>query len=432
LVLLLAVAPAGWSQSCVLAEQVKQGDCFHYGIDMKLEGEMRFSDKVAPVKLAASARHAYPERVLTAEGALVQKAARIYQEARAGIERGSHKAESTLRPARKLVAAQRYKDQALVYSPAGPLYRAELELLGDHFDTLYLAGLLPGKSVKVGDTWKVGNSVTQALCGLEGMTENKLEGKLEKVADDVATFSVSGTAAGVENGALVKIRVDATATFDVKASRLTGVAWKQKDDRTQGPVSPASTSQTQVTLTRKVIEQPKELDDTSLVSVPTGYVPPAHMTNIELRDEKGRYALVHTRDWQLTAVTEDHAVLRLMDRGDFVAQVSVTPWEKARKGEHLSPEKFKAAMAETSEWRPEKELQANEIPSAEGKYIYRLSVQGQLQGLAVLQNFYLVAAPTGEQVVLTFTLTPKQADKLGARDISLAASIDVPAPAEKK
>jgi hypothetical protein len=52
--------------------------------------------------------------------------------------------------------------------------------------------------------------------------------------------------------------------------------------------------------------------------------------------------------------------------------------------------------------------------------------------VAVLQNFYLVAAPTGEQVVLTFTLTAKQADKLGARDLSLAGSIEVPAAVEKK
>lgn len=80
------------------------------------------------------------------------------------------------------------------------LYRPELELLADHFNTLALVGVLPGKAVKVGETWKVANSVTQALCSLEGMTENKLTGKVDKVTADTATFSISGTAAGVENG----------------------------------------------------------------------------------------------------------------------------------------------------------------------------------------------------------------------------------------
>jgi hypothetical protein len=47
--------------------------------------------------------------------------------------------------------------------------------------------------------------------------------------------------------------------------------------------------------------------------------------------------------------------------------------------------------------------------------------------MAVMQNFYLVAAPTGEQLVLAFTMTPKKADKLGARDLSLVTSVEVPA-----
>ena len=124
--------------------------------------------------------------------------------------------------------------------------------------------------------------------------------------------------------------------------------------------------------------------------------------------------------------------MRLLDRGDYVAQVTVTPWTKAKKGEHLTPEQFKKAVNETSGWKPEKELQAGEIPATDGRYAYRFSVQGQLDGVAVMQNFFLIAAPTGEQVVLTFTLPPKMADKLGARDMSMAASIEVPGVEEKK
>ena len=51
--------------------------------------------------------------------------------------------------------------------------------------------------------------------------------------------------------------------------------------------------------------------------------------------------------------------------------------------------------------------------------------QGQLDGVAVVQNFYLVAAPGGEQVVVAVTMTPKQADKLGARDLTLVGSLEL-------
>jgi hypothetical protein len=83
-------------------------------------------------------------------------------------------------------------------------------------------------------------------------------------------------------------------------------------------------------------------------------------------------------------------------------------------------------MAETPGWELEKELQAGEVPGERDRWIYRVSAIGQMDGVQVLQNFYLVAGPAGQQVVLVFTMTPKQAEKLGSRDLSLAGSIEFP------
>ncbi len=428
----LAAASAGWGQTA-LTEVVKPGDCFRYDISMKLTGEMRFrkDSGTVPVKLVANATHSYPERVLNASGSIVEKAARVYESAKVSITRGTDRSESTLRPGRKLIVAEWQKGQRMVYSPAGALMRNELDLVSEHFDTLAVAGILPGKAVKVGETWKLANMEAQALCGLEGMTEQKIEGTLDKVVGEEATLTLAGIASGVEQGAMVKATVKATAIFDTKLGRVTKLDWRQKSDRDQGPVSPASTMEIEISVTRKAIPVPAELNDVALVSVPRDTAPTGAMVNLEYRDPKGRFNLIHTRDWHFTAFTGDHTVLRLLDRGDYVAQVTVTPWTKAKKGEHLTPEQFKTAMNGTSGWKPEKELQANEIPSTDGRYVYRFSVQGQLEEVAVLQNFFLIAAPNGEQVVLTFTLPPKMADKLGARDLSMAASIEVPGEEKK-
>ena len=51
--------------------------------------------------------------------------------------------------------------------------------------------------------------------------------------------------------------------------------------------------------------------------------------HLEYRDPKGRFELLHAREWQMVSQTEDHAVLRLLERGDFVAQVTVTSWTSA-------------------------------------------------------------------------------------------------------
>ena len=110
-----------------------------------------------------------------------------------------------------------------------------------------------------------------------------------------------------------------------------------------------------------------------------------------------------------------------------MAQVTITPWSQARPGEHLSGDVFQQQMSKVPGWEPTDVLQVGEVPADGGRWIYRVAALGQLEGAKVLQNFYLVAGPGGEQVVLAFTMTQAQAEKLAARDLALAASIDFPA-----
>jgi hypothetical protein len=299
-------------------------------------------------------------------------------------------------------------------------------LTSEHFDTLALPGLLPGRSVSVGDTWKVPNGIAQALCNFEGLTEQDLSCKLDEVKDQVARISVKGSATGIDLGALAKLSVDATYQYDLNSKRITHLEWKQKDERDQGPASPATSVQTTVVLTRTAIEKPAVLSDVALVSVPERAEPPMPLTQLEYRDARDRFDLLYGREWQIVSQGNEHVVMRLLERGDFVSQVTITPWTMAEKGKHLSPEEFRQAMAETPGWEPEDELQAGEVPAEKGRWIYRISTLGELDGAKVMQNFYLVAGPDGQQVVLSFTMAPKQADRLGSRDLSMAANLDFP------
>jgi hypothetical protein len=428
--LLLALTPAGRAQTCTLREMPQAGECFKIQLRMKLTGEMRLrkDDKVAPLKLEATAAHEYPERIMVvAADGFVQKTARLYETAEASITVGSEQSVRKLRADRRLFVAQRYKDQGLVYSPAGTLTREELDLTAGHFDSSAVAGVLPGKDMTVGETWKVPANVVQALCNFEGLTEHTLEGKLEAVTADMAKFSLKGTATGIDLGAIAKLKIEAQGKFDVKAKRLIGLEWVQKDERDQGPVSPVTVVESATFLQRQLIEQPAALSDVALVSVPQDWTPPAPMTQLDYRDSQGRYSFLYPREWHVTAQPKDQLVMRCMDRGDFVAQVTLTPWKKAEKGQHMKPEEFKQAMNDMVGWEPDKELQSGEVPAENGRWVYRYSASGKLDGVMAVQNFYLVATPQGEQMIVVFTMTPKQVDKLGARDLSFVGSLEIPA-----
>jgi hypothetical protein len=424
----LAAAGTGAAQTYELVESPQAGDCAHLHLDMTLTGEMRVTKgvQVVPLKMTATATHDFPERVLAAgpNGAL-RKTARAYETAKAAITIGGDKSERGLRADRKLLVAQLDKGQALVYCPAGPLTPEELELAGEHFNTLALAGLLPGRAVKVGETWKVANDLAQALCGFEGLTAQDLTCKLDEVAGQAARVSVSGTAGGIDLGALVKVTVQATYQYDLAAHHLVRLEWKQKDERDQGPASPAATLEATTTLTRATIPQPASLSDVALISVPDGFEPPATMTQLTLHhDGRAPFDLAYAREWQLVGQTRERVVLRLMDRGDFVAQATVTPWESAAAAKHLAPDAFREAMAKTPGWEQEEVVQEGEIPAENGYWVYRVSAPGKMDGLKVVQTFYLVAGPKGQQVVLAFTMTPAQAEKLGARDLALVQGLE--------
>jgi hypothetical protein len=431
---LLVGAGLATAQTYPLAETIKAGDCFRVRLEMDLSGEIKVNrnGKAMSLSLTAKGTHEFPERVLTVgDRGLIEKSARFYETATATIRVEKDVETKSLRKERRLVVAQRPKDQALTYSPGGPLTRGELELVGDHFDTLCVTGLLPGKEVAVGDTWKVHNSAAQCLCRFEGLTDQDLTCKLEEIKDGMASVSVSGSANGIELGAMVKLKIDARYHFDLEAKRLTWLEWKQTDTRDQGPANPASTATSTTTLTRKPIERPDTLADVALVSVPQDFKVPENLLVVEYRHPKGKFELNHAREWQVVGELQERLILRLMERGDFVAQATITPWTPAEKGKHQSPDDFKAALADTPGWDAEKELQSGEVPSvSDGYWIYRVSQMGKMEGVAVLQNFYLVAGPNGDQVVVAVTLTPKKAEQLGGRDLSLAGSIEL--PAEKK
>jgi hypothetical protein len=409
-----AEAPAAYT----LAEKPAVGECFRVGIDMTLTGELRVvvEGKPAPLRLSATARHAYHERLLAD-----QKAARYYETATMTDSNSTRE----LRPDRRLMVARRADDALTCFSPAGPLTRDELELVAEHFDSLAVTGLLPGKEVAAGGTWKIENATAQAACQFEALVKHDLTGKLIEVKDGAAWFEVAGTAEGIDLGAPVTMTVTAKGKFDLLTKRLVRVEWKQKEKRGNGPASPESESVVAVTLTREPAEKPKELADVALVGVPGGETP-AELLLLTHPEAKGRFTLTHGREWHRTGGEGNQTIFRLLDRGEFVAQATFTVWDSAEPGKHISPTEFEQTMANTPGWEVEEVLEKSEAPADGGKWVYRVPARGNMDGVPVVQNFFVVAAPSGAQVVVAFTMKPGSVPKIGSRDIGLVGGIEFP------
>jgi hypothetical protein len=436
---ILMLAAGVQAQTYTLAEDPLIDSYFKVELDMKLTGVIKVRQERAnpnpkqkdpyeerTLKQIATAKHVFQERILEASKAgLVDKSARLYQTAQAEFVIDKDKTEHTLHAKRRFMIAHRIKDQAFVYCPDGILTPEEQELT-EHFDTMGLPGLLPGRAVKVGETWKPANAAVQTLLDLDGLVSQDLTCKLTKVEKDVAHLSVTGTASGIALGASVKTKVVAFCQFDLKAKRLTALSWKQNDEREQGPVSPAFQAEIVTNMKRTPIEAVEDLDDVRLIKVePT---PPKPLTRILFAEPQGRYELVYEREWHMVGRSEQQVVLRLMDRGDFVAQLTITPWKRAEPGKHIAEDEFKDAMSKTPGWEQEDEPETGKvIPDPRpGFWIYEIAASGTLNGTKAVQYFYMVAGPQGDQVLMTFTMSPSQAAKLNTRDLPIVRGLSFP------
>ncbi|MDB5313262.1 MAG: hypothetical protein JWO38_7464 [Gemmataceae bacterium] len=425
LALLLVSSPA-FAQPVNLTETPMVGDCSRYTVELTVTGHLIVTQEGAKqqIKLDAKARHRFAERALAVADGLPSRSARYYDEAATSAVVGGDKVDHALPADRRLIIAHRNPDGPFCFSPAGPVTRDELDLVTEHFDPRCLAGLLPGKMVAVGDTWAVTNPAAQTAGLFDGLVKNQLTGKLVGVKDGVATFTVTGTAEGIEHGAKVGMTVSATGQFHLASMRVVEIAWKQSDDRDQGPVSPASKLEAVVTVRRELLPQlPKELAEPALAGVP-GADPPALLTHLRHADPKGRYQLVYPRDWHVTGQTDTHLVFRLVDRGEFVAQATVTVWKKAEPGKHVPADEFKKAVAESPGWVAVRVLEEGEIPTDGGRWLYRLTAEGKMEDLPVVQSFHLLAGPQGDQVVVTVAMKPEKLKAVGTRDVGLVNAIE--------
>jgi len=427
---LLAIIEVAQAQTILLGETPLPKSCFRNDLSMELTGKFTVQQEGKSITLrqTASARHEFLERILEAKDHLAEKSARLYQGATAIITIDSDVAKRGFQPGHTLMIAQRTHNQLLTYCPQGLLTEEEKELT-EHFDTLALPGLLPGKEVAKGASWIIPTNVVLSLCDLDGLVSGTLNGKLTDIQGDVATGTVEGIVKGIGMGAQVTMEIKARYAFELKEKRIIAVEWKQHDERLQGPVNPALTADVTYKLKRTPIIEPNELSEIALVKALA--VAPDKMSLITYRDPKNRFEFQYGRNWHMVGQEEKYLVLRLLtERGDFVAQVTFTPYKKETPGNMMDIDDFAQLMGQAPTWEQEEVLLEKnakvDVSGDSGLKVYRVGATGKLAGVPAIQYFHLVTGSRGDQLIVTFTMDPKQAPNLSPHDLNLIRSITFP------
>jgi hypothetical protein len=385
---------------------------------IEVEGKLKLNAdghevKHLPLKVHADLQ--YSERVVSSarqwsEARLI----RSYRTAEAKIRLNESELASDLRPERRLIAVESSGKGASLYSPDGPLTREELELISTPASGLAVEALLPPKPQRTGDHWPLADATVARLLGLEAVSQQDMTCTLDSVKDNVAIVSLAGKVTGAVGGVSSDIELKGKLNFDLKQRAVTWLTLAYKENRAIGHAQPGFDVLTTVRMIFAPAKAVEELSDKALARLSSKTE--ASQTLIELNSEEAGFQLIHDRRWSVMLERHDLTVMRLIDRGDIIAQCNITPLPSLGKDEQLTLEGFQEDVKRVLGKNFEEIVEASEETSDTGLSLLRVLVAGKAGDLPIQWTYYHLSDDHSHRASLVFTIESSLLDRFPTID----------------
>jgi uncharacterized protein YjeT (DUF2065 family) len=149
--------------------------------------------------------------------------------------------------------------------------------------------------------------------------------------------------------------------------------------------------------------------------------PQAGQTLLELPLPAAGIELTHDRRWRVMTEEHDTTVLRLVDRGDLVAQCNLSPRPALAQSEQLTLEGFQDDVRRALGKNAEQMVEASEEVSDAGLRILRVLVAGKTGELPIQWTYYHLSNDAGRRAALVFTMEGSLAERYPQIDRELVA-----------
>jgi len=368
----------------------------------KAKGEKAKGEDVQHLPIKVDADLVYAERALVAPQWAAATLVRSYASAQAQIRLNHSDITSPLRADRRLVAVDSSGAQSVLFSPPGPLQREELELLEAPASKLVVETLLPTQKMKIGQSWTLSEAAVVRLLALDGANQQDLSCTLEAVKDNLATVSLAGKVAGAVGGVSSDVELKGKLNFDLRRRAITWLTLAYRENRAIGHAQPGFEALVTLRLVLAPAQPVAELSDSALAGLPLKAT--SGQTLIELKSEGGGFQIAHDRRWSIILERSDLTVLRLIDRGDLIAQCNISPRPPLGQNERLTLEEFQGDVQKALGKNFEQIAEASEEAGESGLKILRVVVTGKAGELPIQWTYYHVADGKGRRAALVFTI----------------------------
>jgi hypothetical protein len=431
---LVLAAETGTKHSLKSRHQV--GETTRVEFALQVGGDLKFvtEGKTKDIPMSVIANLRYDEQWLSLDRVgHPNRSLRYYDDTRAVIKVDQGGQKPTLDPSHRLIAVDKPADAPpILYCPTAPLTREELDLIETPGTSLLVDELLPADPVAFGDTWKLADDTLAGLLCLDAVSWSEVTSVLGEIKDGVAEIAAAGTVNGAVGGIATEIELKAKYRFDLARHRVVFLAMLVKEKRAVGHVGPGLDTVAKLIVTMKPIEASQYLTPQVVARASAKIAP--ELTQLSHAAMSGEYQFRYDRRWQLTSDDKKLTVLRLLDRGELVAQcnISLLPGDKKTP---VTLAEFQRDVQTSLGKSFAQFTSAGESTSDSGDTVLRVVARGTVSELPIEWIYYLIQQPGGKRVTLAFTYEQDLGERFAQADRQLVRQLrftDPPAPTAAK
>jgi hypothetical protein len=410
------------------------GDLTRVTAKLEVRGDLKSQSKGAETKtpLTVVGDLRYDERLLAWGREIIDesRAVRYFAQADAHIAvNGQALPDRTLDEGKRLVVAQVLRGRASLFAPRDMLTRDDLDLMTLPGNTLAVDRLLPDEAVAVGETWKPSADAVTLVCDLDEADSVEVEAKLTAMSDADARGEMAGTIEGRVDGVKTKVTLSAKFTFDRVRGRISWLAMSLNEERAAGSISPGVEATSRLQLRIDPLDESAPLAANQLAGVSLEAGPTSMM--LFHRSAAGHFTLAHDRRWHVVTDIEHVTVMRMIEDGELIAQVNVTPLARQQSGKAITLEAFQADVGKVLGQSLAGIVKAGEKMSDQDYRVCRVEAMGKVNDLDIQWIYYHVTDKEGRGAAFAFTLDSKLAERFAGEEESLVASLQLLDPTTK-
>lgn len=420
------VRAAGTLGAIKLVPSLESGSLRRFTAVVEAEGTLKMNPdgrKVTTAPMKVMANLSFEEKVLAAEASKPKQVVRYYTEGKANIKVDKNGFKNELREDFRTMCVSLSDESATLFSPLGPMTRDELELLKLPGDPIAWHALLPAGTVSPGDSWKIADSALAVLLGVEVVTSSDVNAKLISVDAKLAMLELEGTVTGAVGGVAAEFDLKAKYNFDVVQQQLTWLALGIKEKRAIGHAEPGYEITSRVRISAEPLKSSTHLADNFLKQFPLELKEGSTLLTHD--SAEGAFQLLHDRRWNVMTDSREAAILRLVDRGDLLAQCNISRLRDMPKDKELTLEAFQKEVTETLKATLEQVVDADQSTTDNGLRQLRIVASGTVQEVPVQWIYYHLADQEGRNAAIVYTMDSRYVERFAELDQAMVGSLQL-------